>query len=76
MIRRFLLVEDRLFSFLVEEVQVVGIKSDLDLLAGLAGSAGINAGDDIAFLGPIPNPQSPIPNPQSPIIFRYIFFLI
>ena len=45
-----LFVQDGLFGFLIEEVQVVGVQSDLDLLAGLAGSAGINAGDDIAFL--------------------------
>ena len=29
---------------------MVGVQSDLDLLSGLAGSAGINAGDDVAFL--------------------------
>ena len=45
-----LFVQDGLLRFLVEEVQMVCIECDPDLVAGSAGSAGINTGDDVPVL--------------------------
>ena len=42
--------EQRGLGFLVEEVQVVDVERNLHLLAGTAGGAGIDAGDDVLFL--------------------------
>ena len=42
--------QDGAGGFLVEEVQVVHVERNLDLRAGIGGGAGVNAGDDVAFL--------------------------
>ena len=42
--------QDGAGGFLVEEMQVVHVERNLDLRAGIGGGAGVNAGDDVAFL--------------------------